>query len=192
MTRLRIHLLLLLLALPVILGSEEQSGAASWYGGKFQGRTTASGETFNTYDYTAAHKTLPFGTMVKVIHHDTGKSVNVRINDRGPFVEGRIIDLSYAAARDLGILKEGVAPVVIQWGEETQDLYQIQLGAFSDLENVKRLMEILKSRGLNPVSELNNQGLVRLILYDVPEDSTYRIVKSLEDLNLGQVLIRQN
>ena len=79
------------------------SGRASWYGPGFHGRRTASGEVFNTNSLTAAHKTLPFGTRVKVTSRATGRSVVVRINDRGPFVRGRVIDLSRASARMLGM-----------------------------------------------------------------------------------------
>lgn len=79
------------------------SGKASWYGPGFHGRRTASGEVFNTNSMTAAHKTLPFGTRVKVTSQATGRSVVVRINDRGPFVRGRVIDLSKASARVLGM-----------------------------------------------------------------------------------------
>lgn len=80
-----------------------QSGKASWYGPRFHGKRTASGEVFNTNSMTAAHKSLPFGTRVKVTSRKTGKSVVVRINDRGPFVRGRIIDLSKASAKALGM-----------------------------------------------------------------------------------------
>ena len=86
-------------------------GIASWYGPGFHGRTTANGELYDMYAFTAAHKTLPFGTVVEVVDLDTGRSVVVRINDRGPFVPGRIIDLSYAAAEALGILERGTARV---------------------------------------------------------------------------------
>jgi len=88
-----------------------QTGLASWYGRPFHGRRTASGEIYNMYDLTAAHKTLPFGTRVRVTRRDTGASVVVRINDRGPFVANRIIDLSYAAAKKIGLDVDGVAPV---------------------------------------------------------------------------------
>ncbi len=91
----------------------EQVGTASWYGPGFHGRKTASGERFNTNDLTAAHRTLPLGTKVVVTNLETGKSVQVRINDRGPFVKGRKIDLSRAAARKIGITKKGVAKVKI-------------------------------------------------------------------------------
>jgi rare lipoprotein A len=80
-----------------------QSGLASWYGPGFQGRRTASGERFNTHDLTAAHRSLPFGARVKVINQATGRSVVVRINDRGPFHRGRVIDLSRASATALGM-----------------------------------------------------------------------------------------
>jgi rare lipoprotein A len=86
-------------------------GKASWYGPGFQGRLTANGERFNTNAYTAAHKTLPFGTKVKVTHARSGRSVIVRINDRGPFVHGRVIDLSKASARAIGI--SGVADITM-------------------------------------------------------------------------------
>lgn len=89
-------------------------GVASWYGPKFHGRTTASGERYNMLDYTAAHRSLPFDTLVRVTRLDTGRAVVVRINDRGPFVRGRILDLSYAAARSLGTNREGVVRVRIE------------------------------------------------------------------------------
>jgi rare lipoprotein A len=88
-----------------------QSGKASWYGPGFHGRRTASGERFNTNDMTAAHKTLPFGTKVKVTNKRTGQSVVVRINDRGPYAHGRVIDLSRASARAIGI--SGVADITL-------------------------------------------------------------------------------
>ncbi len=89
-------------------------GWASWYGPGFHGRLSASGERFNQYAMTAAHKTLPFGTKVRVTNLDNGSSVIVRINDRGPFTPGRVIDLSSAAARILGMIQSGVAPVKVE------------------------------------------------------------------------------
>jgi rare lipoprotein A len=88
-------------------------GIASWYGKKFHGRRTASGERYDMYAMTAAHPTLPFGSVVSVTRLDTGRKVTVRINDRGPFVKGRIIDLSYAAAKKLGIVERGIARVSV-------------------------------------------------------------------------------
>lgn len=88
-------------------------GAASWYGRKFHGRKTASGEVFDMYKMSAAHKTLPLYSTVRVVNLENGREVSVRINDRGPFVGGRLIDLSYAAAKKLGMVKTGVVRVRI-------------------------------------------------------------------------------
>jgi rare lipoprotein A len=89
-------------------------GKASYYGEKFHGRKTASGEIFNMYAMTAAHKSLPFGTKIKVTNTSNQKSVVVEINDRGPFVGNRILDLSYQAAREIGMLNSGIADVSIK------------------------------------------------------------------------------
>jgi rare lipoprotein A len=88
-----------------------QEGVACWYGKQFHGRKTANGERFDMNKLTAAHRTLPFGTVVEVTNLSNGKKVIVRINDRGPFTKGRIIDLSYAAAKEIGILQSGTARV---------------------------------------------------------------------------------
>lgn len=99
--------------LPPAVGREEV-GLASWYGAPHHGRRTASGEVFDMNQLTAAHRTLPFGTRVLVTNRDTGQSAELRINDRGPFVEGRILDVSYAAARLLGAIGPGTIPVRIR------------------------------------------------------------------------------
>lgn len=91
-----------------------QSGKASWYGPSFQGKATANGDVFDQRLLTAAHKTLPLGSKAKVTNLETGNSVEVTINDRGPFIRGRIIDLSRAAAGELGILKSGVVQVRVE------------------------------------------------------------------------------
>jgi rare lipoprotein A len=91
---------------------QAQSGKASWYGPGFHGKRTASGERFNTNDLTAAHRTLPFGTRVRVVNKSTGRSVVVRINDRGPYAHGRVIDLSRASAQAIGIAGVGTVEVV--------------------------------------------------------------------------------
>ena len=84
---------------------------ASYYAEDFHGKKTSNGERFNMYDYTCAHKSLPFGTKLKVVRDDTGASVVVRVNDRGPYVDGRILDLSVAAGKDIGLDKVGHAKV---------------------------------------------------------------------------------
>jgi len=113
MIRIFITSLLLITAVSQPLSAWQQKGLASWYGGKYQGRQTANGEIFNTYEMTAAHKTLPFNTVLNVKNLDNGKVTRVRINDRGPFIKGRIIDLSKAAASKLNMVHSGTARVVI-------------------------------------------------------------------------------
>ena len=95
-----------------------QVGMASYYGKKFHKRKTASGETFNMYKLTAAHRVLPLGTIVKVTHMSNGQSVVVKVNDRGPFIEGRILDLSFAAALELEMVTAGTAEVMIEIVDE--------------------------------------------------------------------------
>lgn len=133
-----------------------QMMVASWYGKDFHGRPTASGEIFNMYDYTAAHRTLPFGSKLKIINPKNGRSVVVRVNDRGPFVPGRDIDLSYAAARKIGIITEGTARVYVQYlGRDsiyvkkvrysaTKGPFTIQVASFRERENAYRLKRILE------------------------------------------------
>ncbi|MBL7179546.1 MAG: septal ring lytic transglycosylase RlpA family protein [Desulfobacterales bacterium] len=133
-----------------------QRGKASWYGSDFHGRQTASGEIYDMYAMTAAHKTLPLGTYVRVNNLDNNKTIDVRVNDRGPFVRGRIIDLSYTAAQKIGVVGPGTAPVeIVALGTaaKTQgsagisyvpvDFYKgnftVQVGAFSDRENAEKL-----------------------------------------------------
>ena len=123
-----------------------ERGIASWYGQKFHGRKTASGEVYNMYDLTAAHKTLPLGTKVKVLNRSNNRTVVVKVNDRGPFVRGRIIDLSYAAAKKINMVGSGTAPVEIMAVGGTGgrvDYYTgnftLQVGAFKDPDNARRL-----------------------------------------------------
>ncbi|MFS1522971.1 septal ring lytic transglycosylase RlpA family protein [Microbulbifer sp. 2304DJ12-6] len=92
----------------------KERGRASWYGTKFHGRNTANGEIYNMYAISAAHKTLPLPSYAKVTNLDNGRSIIVRVNDRGPFVQGRIIDLSYTAAQKLGYVEQGVARVEVE------------------------------------------------------------------------------
>ena len=135
-----------------------QKGIASWYGKDFHGRKTSNGEIYNMYGVSAAHKTLPLGTWVRVENLDNGSEVVVRVNDRGPFVEKRIIDLSYGAAKKLGIVGPGTAPVrVVALGkgdsdgdsgrvpssftpvDYTKGNFTVQVGAFVERSNAERL-----------------------------------------------------
>jgi len=123
-----------------------QIGLASWYGPGFHGKKTASGAIFNQNEMTAAHQTLPIGTRVMVTNLDNGKSVEVTITDRGPFVKGRIIDLSYGAAQSLGMIESGTlrvrveiieAPTPIEKIRSSLD-YTLQLGSFVQLDKAER------------------------------------------------------
>ena len=106
--------MLFALAAPALAAQKVERGIASWYGGEFIGQRTASGEIMERNRMTAAHRTLPFGTVVDVTNKRNGRTVRVRINDRGPVPEDRIIDLSPAAAAQLGIKRRGLAPVEIK------------------------------------------------------------------------------
>lgn len=126
-------------------------GWASWYGKKFHGRRTASGEVYDMYQLTAAHKILPLGTGVMVTHVRNGKSVMVTINDRGPFVRGRIIDLSYTAAQALGMVEEGVAKVRVEVlgkgpapTSSPEGPFTVQVGSFISRSNAFSLREELQ------------------------------------------------
>ena len=103
----------------------QQTGIASWYGPNFQGRETASGQTFNMYKLTCAHRTLPLGSLVRVTNLQNHKSVILRVNDRGPVPPNRVIDLSYAAAGKLGMRKEGLAPVRIKLIQSGADVAKV-------------------------------------------------------------------
>ncbi len=132
------------------------TGIASWYGGKFIGRKTADGEIFTSQSLTAANKTLPFNTRVLVTNLNNNKSVIVRINDRGPYVGDRIIDLSYAAARAIDMIGTGTAPVrleIVKPGEGvgvqestfSPGMYYLQLGFFSVQQNADNLRQSLSA-----------------------------------------------
>lgn len=136
------------------------TGIASWYGRDFHGRTTSNGERYNMYGQTAAHKILPMNTMLLVKNLDNGRQTVVRINDRGPFVRGRILDLSYASAEKLGILRRGTGRVRItalaaadnaQKAHFNRGEFYVQVGAFLHHENALRLQKRFTAAGHNAV-----------------------------------------
>ena len=128
---------------PAPLGFTEE-GNASWYGKPFDGRRSSNGEIYDMYKLTAAHRTLPFDTLVRVTNLHNGKSTTVRITDRGPFVENRVIDLSLAAAREIESVGPGVVPVRLEvlGGniDVTAGYFTVQVGAFHDRGNAERLL----------------------------------------------------
>ena len=141
--------------MPTSLGYLE-IGIASWYGKKFHGRLTSNGETYDMYSLSAAHKALPLPSMVRVTNLDNGKKTILRVNDRGPFHDDRIIDLSYKAAMELGFANKGTAPVVVEAIDDqnypelvhnydgdlaTNSSYFLQIGAFSRVQGAETLMQ---------------------------------------------------
>ncbi|MEA2102233.1 MAG: septal ring lytic transglycosylase RlpA family protein [Thermodesulfobacteriota bacterium] len=147
------------------------TGTASWYGSAFHGRPTASGEIYNMYKPSAAHKTLPLGTEVRVTNLSNNKKVIVTINDRGPFVGDRIIDMSYGAAKRLGMVDTGLAKVEIEVLKtphgETSTFYSLQFGAFCEPINASSMMKKLEAKGYNPSmekTELRGQDCFRVRL----------------------------
>ena len=139
-----------------------EKGLASWYGAKFHGRPTSSGEPFDMYRVSAAHRTLPLPSWVEVKNLENGRTLVVRVNDRGPFVGDRIIDLSYAAAVKLGVLEAGTAPVEVRsitFGDAPQMVnaepirlpVELQVGAFSDRGRAEAVARNLEREGIRPV-----------------------------------------
>ncbi len=143
-----------------------ETGIASWYGPGFHGRQTANGETYDMEAMTAAHKELPFNTWVRVESLDSGRTVEVRINDRGPFVGGRIIDLSRAAARQIDMLGSGTARVrvVVSRLSDLMQCSTVQIGAFRDRNNARALVDRVRAAGEPVYTEEGTDGLMRVIL----------------------------
>jgi len=156
-----------------------ERGIASWYGSKFQGRRTSSGEPYDMYAMTAAHKHLPLPTWVEVRHLNTDRSIVVKVNDRGPFADDRIIDLSYAAAAKLGMLERGTAPVeirVVTPDDATEPVepaepaqlatsaagargdYWIQMAAFRRASNARQLAQRLQAASLSASATIRQGG----------------------------------
>jgi rare lipoprotein A len=146
-----------------------EEGNASWYGVPFNGRRASNGEIYDMYKLTAAHRTLPFETMVRVTNLNNGKSTTVRITDRGPFVDNRIIDLSLAAAREIESVGPGVVPVRVevltQGIDPTGGFFTVQIGAFKDQGNAQRLRDRL-NLSYSPIF---------IQQYDSPDGTFYRV-----------------
>jgi rare lipoprotein A len=154
----------------------QETGIASWYGKEFHAKSTASGEIYDMNAFTAAHKTLPMPTFVRVENLENGKETVVRVNDRGPFAKGRIIDLSYAAAMELGMTDKGTAKVRITVLSESQDSvrtegvdvdinkgnFYVQIGAFAVETNATTLAAKHKASRVVPVTTLDGQRLLRV------------------------------
>ncbi len=162
--------------------SNEQEGLASWYGPNFHGKKTANGEIFNTNDFTAAHRTYPFNSIVKVISLENDNITIVRINDRGPFANDRIIDLSQAAANELDMIKTGVMKVKVilmdngdnKYHKFSNKKYKIQLASFSDKKKADIYIENIKN-------SINNVSMECVDL----DKTFYRVF--IDDLNYSEL-----
>jgi rare lipoprotein A len=175
---------------PIVQGEE---GIASWYGHPFDGRRTSSGEIYNMHAMTAAHRTLPFGTKVRVHDLENGQTVVVRINDRGPFVAGRIIDLSYAAAKAMGMTGTALVRLqILKPGQETPGgYYSVQIGAFVDAANAQRLKQRIEKK-FNPViikQEDHGDRVFNLVL--VGQENTVQQAQELADQLVRSKLAKQ-
>lgn len=146
-----------------------EEGNASWYGAPFHGRRASNGEIYDMYKLTAAHRTLPFDTLVRVINLSNGRSTNVRITDRGPFVENRVIDLSFAAAQEIDSVGAGIVPVRLEILSSGMDpgsgFFTVQVGAFRDQANAARLRDRLNA----------SYSPIFIQQYDSPEGLYYRV-----------------
>lgn len=197
-----ISCMLLAAALPAYALEIYETGVASWYGEPFHGKLTANGEVYDMYAISAAHQELPFGTVVRVTNLDNDMSIDVRINDRGPFVKNRIIDLSYAAAVEIDMIGPGTAQVTLEilylpdvpecLYNRLPDVshYRIQVGAFADEERAQATAERLAEHGLIPGGELSDEGLHRVFARMVPKDELDDSLALLDSLGFTSVIIR--
>ena len=193
-----------------------QVGQASWYGPKFHGRTTANGERFDMNRSSAAHKTLPFGTVVEVHNLDNGRKIRVRINDRGPFIRGRILDLSRAAAEDIGMIGRGVVDIelaLVSWprgsrGESSNRAIAdspdpgrstpgagttwIQAGAFRDAERARRQavrLQDLWPKGRERFVVTSHGGWHRVRIRLRTRDRAEELLEALRDEGIDAVIL---
>ncbi len=185
----------------------DQRGIASWYGQKFNGRKTSSGEIYSICEFTAAHKTLPLPSYVRVTNTKNGKSVVVRVNDRGPFHEGRIIDLSYVAAIRIGLDKTGTAPVQVELlkgdgsserlderpiyrTNDKTDEVSLQFGSFANKDNARQLQSRLEAADIDDVelekAELNEQSVWRVQVHGLKNEQLGDIFEKVRQLGLSK------
>lgn len=184
---------------PYSAGKNQQIGIASWYGPKFHGRTTASGERYDMNDLTAAHKHAPLGTIALVENLSNGKKVRVRINDRGPFVGDRIIDLSYRAARKIAMVSSGTAKVKVTFlGDydpartDHQMKYYIQVASFRQRQNAIKLkgeIEKLHNQTFVHRTDLRGRPIFRVCVGPIEKpDDMIRLRDEIRDIGYSPML----
>ena len=193
----------------------QQKGIASWYGNKFHGKRTSSGEAYDMYAMTAAHKTLPIPVFVEVTNLDNNRKAIVKVNDRGPFHQGRIIDLSYAAATKLGVAQKGTANVsirvvtsesdknlrrsqaVVETGADVGDKLYVQIAAFSSEDNALLHLKKLQGEGFSDVrlhiESKKGKAMYRVRIGPLPsEQVAQNVVVQLKENNHKGLKIVKN
>jgi rare lipoprotein A len=190
-------------SVPSSVPSSELEGLASYYAEPYHGRKTASGEIFDSYkDMTAAHRTLPFNTMVRVTNKTNGREVDVRINDRGPFVQDRVIDLSYRAAKEIDLVGAGVTPVKLRGlkeGEYAKALspppvvVQVQVAAFQNQDKAEELRKKLEKKYPSVmVLPASSDNLYRVRIGEPDMVTANKIVAELRKHDLKPFVVRLN
>lgn len=177
-----------------------QRGVASWYGEPFHGRKTASGEVYDMHGMTAAHRELPLGTVVAVKNLDNGRKIELRVNDRGPFVKGRVLDVSYAAAKHLGMVGPGTAKIELRVvslgggpsGERLTTRYAVQVGAFGERSNAVDLHRKL-SKDYQDVELIQDGRWYRVRIGNLrTEKDARKLERDLKKRGLPAVVVRLN
>jgi rare lipoprotein A len=180
-----------------------EEGLASWYGGEFHGRRTANGEVYDMHAMTAAHRTLPFDSRVRVTNLENGRTAEFRINDRGPFISGRIIDLSYSGARAIEMLGKGTARVFAETigfagghPPSVEGIFAIQVGAFAEKENATRFHRQLEKKYPNVHIVLWESNIKRLYRVRLgafrTEAEARRNLEILRKDNLSGFVVRED
>ncbi len=174
-----------------------ETGLASWYGHPYHGRPAADGEIYDMETPTAAHRTLPFNTWVRVTNLNNGKTVDVRIIDRGPFIEGRVIDLSHAAARQIDLIGPGVAPVrldiisVPAMAARSAAIYAVQIGAFRDPARAGRLRDAMQQQfgSARVVLRQGNPSVWRVLVGSEPNIGDANQLAGKLQAQVGEALV---
>jgi len=189
---------------PAPIASSELEGMASYYAEPYHGRKTASGEIFDSYqELTAAHRTLPFNTMVRVTNKNNGREVDVRINDRGPFVDGRVIDLSLRAAREIDLVRSGVAPVKLTVLTSTVDkpagttapiAFAVQVGAFENEDAAQELKQRLEKQYPSVMIQTTTEErtLYRVRIGEPDMEAANKIASELRKQDFKPFVVRLN
>jgi rare lipoprotein A len=194
--------LLLLFCLASLSAADTETGIASWYTADRSDALTANGEAFDNEALTAAHKTLIFGTLVEVKNTANGKTVKVRINDRGPYVEDRIIDLTPRAAKELDFYKDGIADVELTVlsvpkesetryvsGEET-GWYTLQIGSYTNTKNAWVVYSNLLSMELKPTIELIGESMMRISVKNIQAYKLDSVKEKLASIGITEPLVK--